>query len=640
MVERQPGKTRALLATACTECQRRKQKCSREWPCNHCRARKIAHLCKIAPRRAARAAKSISRETRQSECLQTPGTYFTAEAVTQIKHDSANDDDDDFRVLGYLQDHQNATKAGGGESEGNPQLASDGEMEAALRIIPAKPYADILVEHFLDNTNYQYYVLYPPAFMQDYSIWWSERTNGLPPTAEFTCLLIRVCACSVPYIEEGLRQKLESELGESLDHLSVRYHNTAKQLSSTIGPGRGGMAQAQQLFLTAQWYKTEALFVESWHALSVAIHEAQEQGMHRKSSSGKFSDFDREMRRRLWCILYAWDWQMSLLLSRPFIINSSCCAFEMPTMQLETGDSKPEAPSPMAHMVLQCQLGLAILNIPGAVSGELSATQAMSIQEQTEKWLDSFPPAYSILNPNTQWDIKFPFVKLQRLQLYVIGYMMLLMPLKECLTKHLSLQSSSIAKGLRETAIDNALKLLAACDDLSRHMFPLNAKFHFAPFLMFDTAALLCSAILHDKEKSLPRREEILKAISKTLNDLSRLSERAKTGMICYKILKKLVVCLPREARSTESKTPQSSIDAPPTLPDMPGIADPMLCCPTTDLSNSFDSEVFPPGSLNSTSLDDLGGLGNLCNVDLGELGQIWDWQDLDISFPTGPLFM
>jgi hypothetical protein len=115
--------------------------------------------------------------------------------------------------------------------------------------------------------------------MHDYSIWWSRKVNGLPLTADFTCLLIRVCACSVPHIEEGLREKLESELGESLDHLSVRYHNTAKQLSSTIGPGKGGMTQIQQLFLTAQWYKTEALFVESWHALSVAIHEAQEQGI-------------------------------------------------------------------------------------------------------------------------------------------------------------------------------------------------------------------------------------------------------------------------------------------------------------------------------------------------------------------------
>jgi hypothetical protein len=306
----------------------------------------------------------------------------------------------------------------------------------------------------------------------------------------------------------------------------------------------------------------------------------------------------------------------------------------MPTMQLESGDSKSETPSPMAHMVLQCQLGLAISKIPGVMKGELSATHAISIQEQTEKWFDSFPPAYSILNTNTQWDSKFHFVKLQRLQLHVIGYMMLLMPLKECLTKQFGAHSSSIEKGLQRTAAENALKLLAACDELFRHTFPLNAKFHFAPFLMFDTAALLCSAILHNKEESLPRREEILKAISMTLNDLSRLSERAKTGMICYRILKKLVASLPTKTRSTESETPQSSIDAPPTLPDMPGIADPMPCCPTTDLSISHDSKVFPPEPLNFTSLGTLGGLGDLCNVDLGELGQIWDWQDLDITGP------
>jgi hypothetical protein len=51
--------------TSCTECQRRKQKvrprsvgsypwrlqgdqCSREWPCNHCQARKVPHLCQFA----------------------------------------------------------------------------------------------------------------------------------------------------------------------------------------------------------------------------------------------------------------------------------------------------------------------------------------------------------------------------------------------------------------------------------------------------------------------------------------------------------------------------------------------------------------------------------------------------------------
>ncbi|KAL4949581.1 fungal-specific transcription factor domain-containing protein [Aspergillus filifer] len=357
----------------------------------------------------------------------------------------------------------------------------------ALQTIPPKHYTDILIGHFLDHTNHQYYALYPPAFRQDYASWWSGKESGLPPTPEFTCLLLRVCACSAPYLDEDIRRTLETELVSDIEQLSLLYHRTAKQLSDTIRPGKGGLVQVQQLFLTAQWFKTEALFVESWHALGVAIHEAQEQGMHKSSAGSKFSDFDREMRRRLWFILYAWDWQMSLLLSRPFIINSSCCVFETPDLRLESPDFEPETPSPITHTVLQCQLGRLISKIPSVSSGVLSSTEAMTIQQETEKWFASFPPAYSLTAPNTRWDSTHPFVKLQRFQLHAIGYMVMLKPLKQCLTKQYAADSTGIVKTLQATAVKNALKLLAACTELLRHILPINAKFHFAPFLMFDT---------------------------------------------------------------------------------------------------------------------------------------------------------
>ncbi|KAM6515015.1 hypothetical protein FSOLCH5_009252 [Fusarium solani] len=33
--------------SACAECHRRKQKCNREWPCNHCQKRKVADKCRF-----------------------------------------------------------------------------------------------------------------------------------------------------------------------------------------------------------------------------------------------------------------------------------------------------------------------------------------------------------------------------------------------------------------------------------------------------------------------------------------------------------------------------------------------------------------------------------------------------------------
>jgi hypothetical protein len=144
-----------------------------------------------------------------------------------------------------------------------------------------------------------------------------------------------VCACSLQFLGPNLRQKLDRELGETTQSLTERCHHAARRLSNTISPGKGGLTQIQQLFLTALWFKTEALFIESWHELAAAIHEAQElgklkmyplqnvsgptigkwksnlaslPGMHKSSFKATITEFDCEMRRRVWCLLYAWDW--------------------------------------------------------------------------------------------------------------------------------------------------------------------------------------------------------------------------------------------------------------------------------------------------------------------------------------------
>lgn len=96
---------------------------------------------------------------------------------------------------------------------------------------------------------------------------------------EISCLLLRVCACSTQYLNARIRQNLECELGENAHVLTERFHYQAQKLSRAILPGTGGLVQVQQLFLTASWFKSEARFVESWHALSHAIREAQELGM-------------------------------------------------------------------------------------------------------------------------------------------------------------------------------------------------------------------------------------------------------------------------------------------------------------------------------------------------------------------------
>ena len=122
--------------------------------------------------------------------------------------------------------------------------------------------------------------------------WWATRHQT--PDAYFTCLLLRVCACSTQHISDALRLKLETELGETTQVLTERYQTAAQMLSDRIQPGAGGLQQVQELYLAATWYKSESLFVESWHALSQAIRVAQEIGpLAHTSLSGDLGLRDR-----------------------------------------------------------------------------------------------------------------------------------------------------------------------------------------------------------------------------------------------------------------------------------------------------------------------------------------------------------
>lgn len=42
------GTSQLILSTAADATY---DQCSREWPCNHCQARKVPHLCQFAPKK-------------------------------------------------------------------------------------------------------------------------------------------------------------------------------------------------------------------------------------------------------------------------------------------------------------------------------------------------------------------------------------------------------------------------------------------------------------------------------------------------------------------------------------------------------------------------------------------------------------
>lgn len=167
---------------------------------------------------------------------------------------------------------------------------------------------DSLVQNFFNHTNFHYYLIYPPSFLEEYRSWWSIRSENRPLGLQWTCLLLMVCACSIQDTDIELQRRLEIDLGESTQKLAESYHNAARELYSAIPIGSNHLLKVQSLLHSCYWYRSAAQFVKCWHVLNTAIREAQELGIHKETVTGQLHDFDLEMRRRIWCMLNTWDW--------------------------------------------------------------------------------------------------------------------------------------------------------------------------------------------------------------------------------------------------------------------------------------------------------------------------------------------
>lgn len=200
-----------------------------------------------------------------------------------------------------------------------------------LLICPVNAVVDLLVDSFFEDANFHYYIIHTQSFRDDYGRWWANRQARQHLDAAFTCLVLRICACSLQYIDSDAKRSFESEMLQSVQDLKEKYHEAAQDLSRALHPGSGGIANVQQLLLCSFWFKSESKYVDAWHALGNTIHEAQEQGkrfsnfpcgffnlciihltfivgMHRRQSTGERSAFEVEMARRLWCLMCVWDW--------------------------------------------------------------------------------------------------------------------------------------------------------------------------------------------------------------------------------------------------------------------------------------------------------------------------------------------
>ncbi|KAL2130429.1 hypothetical protein VTI74DRAFT_6401 [Chaetomium olivicolor] len=572
----------AASAVSCVECQRRKQKCNREFPCNHCLKRGVSHLCRFVTKTAGfknlkdeRAQDGQSRTSRKRS-LCSPENGGLPELDPE--HDDASDIDVNGALngLGYMSHHHHLVLGQGPGPKAVRDVVEESdeeqseELKSVLPLMPEKRYTDCLMDNWASGANHHYYALFPSEFKTQYEGWWATPRNKVTP--ELTSLIFRVCACSLHFIiDDSVRARLETELHTDVLTFANRMHAAAEKLSATIPPGKGGLIHVQQLFLTAFWLKSAEKWTEAWHALSRAIRAANEIGLHQNHLAEGLSEFDREMRRRVWVILYLWDFALGSMLSRPLLINHADCTVEMPTLTLENNPERPGLPSPFRHMVLHCQLCMDLAAQLGGPSDSDAdkAEIARRMRGTVEEWFANLPAEYALEGPDTRFDAELNWVVFQRRYLHLIGYMSLFAQLRPFLTKSSAKPMSNLEATLRAAGVDAALGLMEVSWSFFENLASVGAKFHYAIFCIFDSATVMCSAFVQDTARSLPQRERVLEAINKGVTMLGEVYRESKTTAALYRILKGLLAKLPLDHREQEvigaTKRVKNQRTPPPT---------------------------------------------------------------------------
>lgn len=351
---------------------------------------------------------------------------------------------------------------------------------------------------------------------------------------------------------------------------------------------------------------------------------------------------------------------MSAWLGRPNLIDQKNLNFELPNLRLDQSSTDPNLLSPFAHMALQASLGRRLNTIMGDAQSvdALSADEIIQIEAELDKFVDELPAIFRLHDPDTSLDAEHPYFIFQRHQLHTVIYVTKLDFLKPFLTRARDDKKTDRDDDFRRMGIDLALDVLKVARRLFDHEFPINAKFHMVVFSIFDTSTILCSAIIHDHEHCLPRRDEVANAIDNSLDMLRQLSLTTKLGASSYAFLYKLVQSNPELSRGMgsgkrarkQSTNSTHTLEPPPLVhhassrdsvisavdqqhqppivaPILPELSIPMETASTMPILSdlSFDVDQFlaqnPFGSANAP--------------DMGGMEQIWDWEDLNLDqFP------
>jgi hypothetical protein len=213
------------------------------------------------------------------------------------------------RIRGDFKSFRNRRKAQKMEVERNTQ-GSDAEI---LSLLPEKSVVDAKVALYFQAFETTYRILHEPTFWDEYRTFWEQRQGGAV-TSSFATVLVLIVAltkCLAP-------NDMNIFMGDS-----SADRETASDLIETCD---AWLQRQSRKHLTLHFFQLQCLSLlakrvnclklkQDWVSSGDMIRIAIASGMHRNPSlmrGGRVSEFDKEMRRRLWVTMMELELQSSI----------------------------------------------------------------------------------------------------------------------------------------------------------------------------------------------------------------------------------------------------------------------------------------------------------------------------------------
>ncbi|KAF3076549.1 hypothetical protein CFAM422_001753 [Trichoderma lentiforme] len=506
---------------SCTECQRRKQKCNKIFPCIHCKSRGVQRNC-IFKEKPAKPANPPPQASGATTSKTTAGVGASKKRFRGGSEDSSSDSDSDAD-----------TGNGGLDSVGQNGVPVDSDNPGPL---------------VLEQSSGQLTQLSSGTQTRQPR----PRRNRQYHISAAACHELRTALAIIPedrnhHLPVDIQKKLEKMLGPSCQECTESFHYTARYLYSAMPTGHYHKNNVLWLLHSTYWYKAEAMFVETCHIFYTAVREAQELGFDTERDANDVPNFELEIRRRAWCVIDSWDWQIASGLSRDTLVNHSRCNAKRPSLTLEPDGEF----SPLMHMNMQSDLIHKLADRFPCPAQIKTRSDVMEYKGMIDEWMQNFPPIFALTNPDTSNDKKQAWIEYHRHYNYTMGYMMVLNPFRPHMALPYTDNSSAEELELRRIAVDLTLLLVQVLDNWLKFLTFRDGRFHFIIFSLVDAATVMSNMVLNDKAQTLPRRDDVYRAIKATLvlqRKLYFLSASAKLGFrIVQRIVRHLFRSTPTE---------------------------------------------------------------------------------------------